>query len=122
MFVKKLFGRFFLPALFSSLALAVGAVADSLYVGRSVGEDGLFVLGAAYPIYMVFSTLSIGMSSGGAVHFAAALGEGKEKTARNIFFSTQSRRRVRHTLCRRRSDIKTFGLANIARAIVNNCF
>ena len=88
MFVKKLFGRFFLPALFSSLALAVGAVADSLYVGRSVGEDGLFVLGAAYPIYMVFSTLSIGMSSGGAVHFAAALGEGKEKTARNIFFST----------------------------------
>lgn len=88
MFVKKLFGRFFLPALFSSLALAVGAVADSLYVGRSVGESGLFVIGAAYPIYMVFSTLSIGMASGGAVHFAAALGEGKEKKARNIFFST----------------------------------
>ena len=88
MFVKKLFGRFFLPALFSSFALAVGAVADSLYVGRSVGESGLFVIGAAYPIYMVFSTLSIGMASGGAVHFAAALGEGKEKTARNIFFST----------------------------------
>ena len=88
MFVKKLFGRFFLPALFSSLALAVGSVADSLYVGRSIGENGLFVIGAAYPIYMVFSTLSIGMASGGAVHFAAALGEGKEKKARNIFFST----------------------------------
>ena len=82
MFVKKLFGRFFLPALFSSLALAVGSVADSLYVGRSIGENGLFVIGAAYPIYMVFSTLSIGMASGGAVHFAAALGEGKEKKAR----------------------------------------
>lgn len=40
MFVKKLFGRFFLPALFSSLALAVGSVADSLYVGRSIGENG----------------------------------------------------------------------------------
>ena len=88
MFVKKLFGRFFLPALFSSLALAVGAVADSLYVGSSVGESGLFVIGAAYPIYMVFSTLSIGMASGGAVHFASALGEGKEKKAKNIFFST----------------------------------
>lgn len=88
MFVKKLFGRFFLPALLSSLALAVGAVADSLYVGRIVGESGLFVIGAAYPIYMVFSTLSIGMASGGAVHFAVALGEGKEKKARNIFFST----------------------------------
>ena len=88
MFVKKLFGRFFLPALFSSLALAVGSVADSLYVGRSIGENGLFVIGAAYPIYMVFSTLSIGVASGGAVHFAAALGEGKEKKARNIFFST----------------------------------
>lgn len=87
-FVKKLFGRFFLPALFSSLALAIGAVADSLYVGRSVGESGLFVIGAAYPIYMVFSTLSIGVASGGAVHFAAALGEGKEEKARNIFFST----------------------------------
>ena len=88
MFVKKLFGRFFLPALFSSLALAVGAVADSLYVGSSVGESGLFVIGAAYPIYMVFSTLSIGVASGGAVHFSAALGEGKEQKARNIFFST----------------------------------
>ncbi len=88
MFVKKLYGRFFLPALLSSLALAVGAVADSLYVGTSVGESGLFVIGAAYPIYMIFSTLSIGMASGGAVHFAAALGAGEEKKARNIFFST----------------------------------
>ena len=94
MFVKKLFGRFFLPSLFSSLALAVGAVADSLYVGRSVGEDGLFVLGAAYPIYMVFSTLSIGMASGGAVHFAAALGEGKEKKARRRLRSTRGMRRA----------------------------
>ena len=75
-----------MPALFSSLALAVGSVADSLYVGRSIGENGLFVIGAAYPIYMVFSTLSIGMASGGAVHFAAALGEGKEKKSAEYLF------------------------------------
>ena len=88
MFVRKLFGRFFLPALFSSLALAVGGVADSLYIGGSLGEDGLFVIGTAYPVYLVFSTLSIGMASGGAVHLAAALSEGRENKARQIFFST----------------------------------
>lgn len=88
LFVKKLFVRFFLPALFSSLALSIGAVADSFYIGSEVGESGLFIIGSAYPVYLIFSTLSIGMASGGAVHFTAKLGEGRERDARRIFFST----------------------------------
>lgn len=88
LFVKKLFMRFLLPALFSSLALAVGSVADSLYVGSKLGESGLFIIGSAYPLYMVFTTLTVGMASGGAVHFNARLGEGKEEEARRIFFAT----------------------------------
>ena len=85
MFVKKLFGRFFLLALFSSLALAVGAVADSLYVGSSVGESGLFVIGAAYPIYMVFSTLSIGMASGERYILPQLSGKEKRKKPKTSF-------------------------------------
>lgn len=87
-FVRKLFWKFFLPALLSCVGLAVGGIADSLYIGRTMSESGLFILGAASPVYLVFSTLSIGIAEGGAIHFASALSQGKEAEARGIFYSS----------------------------------
>ena len=46
-FEKRLFLKFFLPALLSSLGLAAGGIADSFYIGRTMNEIGLFILGAA---------------------------------------------------------------------------
>lgn len=86
-FVKKLFGKFFFPSLLCTIALAIGALVDSLYIGSTLGEAGLFVLGAASPVYMLYNMISLGISEGGAIHFSAAMSEGREKDAARIFTS-----------------------------------
>lgn len=86
-FEKRLFFKFFLPALLSSLGLAIGGIADSLYIGRTLSDSGLFILGAASPIYLIFSTISLGIASGGAIHFASSLSEGMEERGNVIFWS-----------------------------------
>ena len=87
-FTTRLFWKFFIPSLLSSIGLSVGAVADSIYVGRTLSESGLFVIGAASPVYMIFSTIGLGAAEGGSIHFATALSEGKADEARKFFFST----------------------------------
>lgn len=87
-FIHKLFMRFFVPALLSSLGLAIGAVADCFYIGKMLNEDGLYIIGVASPIYMIFTTWSIALAVGGSIHFSKVLGEGDAGEARNIFFSS----------------------------------
>ncbi len=87
-FVSKLFMRFFVPALLSSLGLAIGGIADCLYVGRMLNEEGLYIIAVTAPIYMIFTTWSIALSVGGAIHFSKVLGEGDVNQGKRIFFST----------------------------------
>lgn len=87
-FVHKLFMRFFVPALLSSLGLAIGALADCFYIGKMLNEDGLYIIGVASPVYMIFMTWSIALATGGSIHFSRVLGEGDAKRARGICFST----------------------------------
>lgn len=87
-FVHNLFMRFFVPALLSSLGLAIGAVADCFYVGKMLNEDGLYIIGVASPVYMIFTTWSVALAVGGTIHFSKVLGEGDVKQGRNIFYST----------------------------------
>lgn len=89
-FVQKLFMKFFFPALLSSLGLAIGAVADCLYIGKMLNEDGLYIIGVASPVYMIFSTWSIALAVGGSIHFSRVMGEGNAAEGKKIFFSTVS--------------------------------
>ncbi len=87
-FENKLFRKFFLPALLSSLGLAATGIADGLYIGQTLGESGLFISGATAPIYMILTTIATGFAVGGSIHYAAAVGEGDEKRGSSIFVST----------------------------------
>ncbi|MGN0319595.1 MAG: MATE family efflux transporter [Lachnospira sp.] len=87
-FVQKLFMKFFVPALLSSLGLAIGAVADCLYIGKMLNEDGLYIIGVASPIYMIFTTWSVALAVGGSIHFSKILGEGDVNQGRKIFSNT----------------------------------
>lgn len=80
--------RFFVPALLSSLGLAIGAVADCVYIGKMMNEDGLYIVGVTSPIYMIFTTWSVALAVGGSIHFSKVLGEGDVKQARTTFLST----------------------------------
>ena len=75
-FVRRLFFKFFVPALLSSLGLAVGALADCIYIGNRLGEEGLYVIGIMSPVYMIFMTFTIAMAVGGTIRFSNLLGSG----------------------------------------------
>ena len=84
-FVRKAFYRFFLPSLFSSLGLAVGGLADCVFVGNTVGPVGLSAISIGQPVYMLFNTISYSLSIGGSIRYASALSEGKEEEGNRIF-------------------------------------
>ena len=78
LFVKKSFYIFFLPSLLSCLGLALGGLADCIFVGNAVGPVGLSAISIGQPVYMLFTTISYSLSIGGSIRYAAALSEGKE--------------------------------------------
>ena len=72
-FVRKSFYSFFLPSLCSCLGLAIGGLADCVFVGNVVGPVGLTAISIGQPIYMLFNTISYSLSIGGSIRYAAAL-------------------------------------------------
>ena len=87
-FVRRLFLKFFVPALISSLGLAVGALADCIYIGNRLGEDGLYVIGIMSPVYMIFMTFTIAMAVGGTIRFNNLLGSGNYDEGRKNCMNT----------------------------------
>ena len=84
-FVRKSFYSFFLPSLCSCLGLAVGGLADCVFVGNVVGPVGLTAISIGQPIYMLFNTISYSLSIGGSIHYANALSEGDVERGNRIF-------------------------------------
>ena len=84
-FVRKAFYNFFLPSLCSCLGLAIGGLADCVFVGNTVGAVGLTAISIGQPVYMLFNTISYSLSIGGSIHYANALSEGKEEEGNRIF-------------------------------------
>ncbi len=84
-FVRKAFYRFFLPSLLSCLGIALGGLADCLFVGNAVGAIGMTAISIGQPIYMLFNTVSYSLSIGGSIRYAALLGEGKTEQGNRLF-------------------------------------
>ena len=81
-FARRLFLKFFVPALLSSLGLAIGALADCIYIGNRLGEEGLYIIGIMSPVYMAFMTFTVAMSVGGTIKFGNLLGSGNYEEGR----------------------------------------
>ncbi len=86
-FVRKTFRRFFWPAVFSSVWLAIAGVVDSVFVGHAIGAAGLSAISLGMPVYLFYNILSYGFSIGGSIHFAARLAEGREREGNRIFIT-----------------------------------
>lgn len=84
-FVRRTFSCFFVPSLLSMLGLALGGLADCLFVGNRVGAAGLAAIGLGAPVYLFYSLVSIGASIGGSIHYAAALSRGDAEEGNGIF-------------------------------------
>lgn len=85
LFVRKSFRRFFVPSLLSCLGIAVGGLADCVFVGNAIGPVGLTAISIGQPVYMVFNTISYSLSIGGSIHYSTALSEGRAEDGNRIF-------------------------------------
>lgn len=86
-FVRTAFRRFLVPSLLSALGLALGGLADCLFIGKNIGEQGLATIAFGAPIYMLSSMISIGISLGGSIYYSHYLSQGKVKEGNNIFYN-----------------------------------
>ena len=84
-FTDRMFRRLFWPTLFSALGLALGDIADALFVGIRIGEAGLATMSLVAPVYMIYNVLDVGIAIGASVHYTRALGKGKAKKGIAIF-------------------------------------
>ena len=84
-FTDNMFRRLFWPTLFSAFGLALGDVADALFVGIRIGKVGLATMTLVAPVYMIYNVLDIGIAVGASVHYTRALGKGKAKEGITIF-------------------------------------
>ena len=81
----RMFRRLLWPTLFSALGLALGDIADALFVGIRIGSVGLATMSLVAPIYMIYNVLDIGIAVGASVHYTRTLGKGKAKQAIGIY-------------------------------------
>ena len=84
-FVNRAFRKFFIPSFLSNTGLALGALADCLFVGNTLGTDGLAAISIGLPIYMLLNTISMTLATGGSIHYATCLGEGDAQEGNRIF-------------------------------------
>lgn len=84
-FTGKMFGRLWMPAMASSLALAIADMADAIVIGQRMGTTGLATISLALPVYMVINVFVHGLGIGGSVKYSKLLGEGKQEEALSCF-------------------------------------
>ena len=80
-----MFRRLLWPTLISAFGLALGDIADALFVGIRIGKVGLATMSLVAPVYMIYNVLDIGIAVGASVHYTKALGKGKAKQGISIF-------------------------------------
>lgn len=84
-FTDHMFRRLFWPTLFSAIGLALGDIADALFVGIRIGRIGLATMSLVAPVYMVYNVFDIGIAVGASVHYTRAMGKGKAKEGIAVF-------------------------------------
>lgn len=79
---------FSLPLLLSTLLQQFYNLADSMIVGRFLGENGLAAIGAAYPITLFFVAVGTGSSMGSSVVISRLFGAGQTDRLRSACFTS----------------------------------
>lgn len=87
--VRKLLGRFALPAVISMLVNALYNIVDQIFIGQGVGYLGNAATTVAFPIVTIVLAVATLLGAGGSAYAAIRLGEKKEaeaeKTLSNVF-------------------------------------
>ena len=82
---RKLFFHCAVPAAITSVAGALYAVVDGIFVGRFIGENALAAISITMPVIMMVEALANMIATGASVNIAIHLGKKERETASRLF-------------------------------------
>ena len=80
--VSALFQKIFIPTLLGMISLCAITAVDGMFVGHSVGSDGIAAVNLTAPLFMIFTGIGLMSGIGSSVIASVALAKGKIKAAR----------------------------------------
>ena len=80
--ISTLFQKIFIPTLLGMISLCAITAIDGMFVGHSVGSDGIAAINITVPLFMVFTGIGLMSGIGSSVIASVALAKGKIKLAR----------------------------------------
>lgn len=83
--LKKLFIRYLIPSVLSSIAIAMYIFVDTMFIGLGVGSSGLAALNISLPVFTISSSLALILGIGGATTLSICVGQGKKEEGSKIF-------------------------------------
>ena len=84
-FTRSIFFRSVFASPLAGIGLALAEIGDSIIVGHGIGMNAIAAIGYLSPLFLLFSFLSFGLSTGGAIIYNDLMNEGKRDEALDIF-------------------------------------
>lgn len=80
--ISTLFKKIFIPTLLGMISMSAITAIDGMFVGHSVGSNGIAAINIIAPLFMVFTGIGLMSGIGSSVIASMALAKGKIKLAR----------------------------------------
>ncbi len=80
--ISTLFQKIFIPTLLGMISMCAITAIDGMFVGHSVGSDGIAAINITAPLFMIFTGIGLMSGIGSSVIASMALAKGKIKLAR----------------------------------------
>ena len=83
--VRKCFRHFLMPAITGMVIKSLYIVADIMFIGHSMGEDGLAAINLVLPYFSFMFAMAMMVGVGGSSLMSIRFGEGKTEEGRALF-------------------------------------
>lgn len=83
--LRRIFFRYLIPGVISSIAISMYIFVDTMFVGLGVGTYGLAALNVSIPLFTLFTSLYLCIGIGGSNILSINKSKGNEKDGHRIF-------------------------------------
>ena len=83
--VRRCFTHFLMPAITGMMIKSLYVIADTMFIGHSMGEKGLAAVNIAIPYFAFMFAISMMVGVGGSAMMGIRFGEGRTEEGQNIF-------------------------------------
>lgn len=85
LFLRKTFGRYLFPTIFSVLGGTINVFFDGILVGQRLGAEGLAAVNVCMPIFLLLCTVGSLIGSGASILSSREQGKGHSEESRRIY-------------------------------------